>query len=338
MPALLEVRGLKKLFPIRSGLFGRATGQVRAVDGVDFMLEPGQTLGLVGESGSGKTTLGRCVLRLIEPSAGTVTFEGRNILEFDARTMRAARRQMQIIFQDPYSSLNPRMRVASIVGEPFAIHRLARGAQRRQMVVDLLRTVGLDASAMDKYPHEFSGGQRQRIGIARALALKPKMIVADEPVSALDVSIQAQILNLMVDLQQQFGIAYLFIAHDLRIVEQISDRVAVMYLGQIVEQARTKEMFANPMHPYTQALLAAIPVIDPETRRRRLIVPGDMPSAAAPPAGCRFHTRCPVAIEMCRSVEPPLIDIGGGHFASCHLVKPGAPGPGVLPARNSTPA
>jgi oligopeptide/dipeptide ABC transporter ATP-binding protein len=326
MSALLEVRGLSKLFPIHGGFFGRVTGHVRAVDGVDLTLEPGRTLGLVGESGSGKTTLGRCVLRLIEPSGGTVSFEGRNILDLDARTMRAHRRQMQIIFQDPYSSLNPRMTVGSIVGEPFAIHGLARGRQRKDRVAGLLRTVGLDPSAMAKYPHEFSGGQRQRIGIARALALKPKMIVADEPVSSLDVSIQAQILNLMVDLQKEFGIAYLFIAHDLRIVEHISDTVAVMYLGRIVEYAATEKLFASPLHPYTQALLAAIPVMDPQTRRRRVIVPGDMPSAAAPPPGCRFHTRCPVAIETCGRVEPPLVeigDIGEGHLAACHLVEPG---------------
>ncbi|HEY3176174.1 MAG TPA: dipeptide ABC transporter ATP-binding protein [Candidatus Polarisedimenticolia bacterium] len=323
MPALLEIRGLRKHFPIHGGFFGRVTGQVRALDGVDLTLEAGRTLGLVGESGSGKTTLGRCVLRLIEPTSGTVSFEGSNILELDARTMRAQRRQMQIIFQDPYSSLNPRMTVASIVGEPFAIHRLARGQDRRDRVAALLRTVGLDLSAMSRYPHEFSGGQRQRIGIARALALKPKMIVADEPVSALDVSIQAQILNLLVDLQKEFGIAYLFIAHDLRIVEHISDTVAVMYLGRIVEYATTRRLFDSPLHPYTQALLSAIPVIDPETRRRRVIVPGDMPSAAAPPPGCRFHTRCPVAVEVCRSVDPPLIDLGDGHLAACHLVQPG---------------
>jgi oligopeptide/dipeptide ABC transporter ATP-binding protein len=346
MPALLEVRGLKKHFPIHSGIFGRVTGHVRAVDGVDLTLEAGRTLALVGESGSGKTTLGRCVLRLIEPTAGTVAFEGRNVLEYDARTMRAARRQMQIIFQDPYSSLNPRMKVATIVGEPFAIHKLARGAERREKVAGLLRTVGLDVAAMDKYPHEFSGGQRQRIGIARALALAPKLIVADEPVSALDVSIQAQILNLMVDLQAQLGVAYLFIAHDLRIVEHISDTVAVMYLGRIVEVAPTRALFAAPAHPYTQALLAAIPVIDPRTRRRRVIVPGDMPSPAAPPPGCRFHTRCPVVIERCRTEEPPLLGIGGaqgvgaGHLAACHLVGPGAPGakpPSTPSTRNSTP-
>jgi len=340
-PALLDVRGLKKHFPIRGGVFGRVTGQVQAVDGVDLTLAPGRTLGLVGESGSGKTTLGRCVLRLLEPTAGQVLFEGRDILKLDARAMRAARRDMQIIFQDPYSSLNPRMRVSSLVGEPFAIHKLARGEERRRQVIELLRTVGLDASAMDKYPHEFSGGQRQRIGIARALALKPKMIVADEPVSALDVSIQAQILNLMVDLQKQLGMAYLFIAHDLRIVEHIADTVAVMYLGRIVEQASTAALFATPAHPYTQALLAAIPTIDPATRRHRVVVPGDIPSPAAPPPGCRFHTRCPVAIDICRTVDPPLIPIDAGpdgHLAACHLAKPGAPLPQLPATHNSASA
>ncbi len=322
MPDLLEVRGLKKHFPIRGGLFGRVTGHVRAVDGVDLTLPPGRTLALVGESGSGKTTLGRCVLRLIEPTEGAVVFEGRDVLAFDSRTLRAARRQMQIIFQDPYSSLNPRMTVSAIVGEPFAIHRIARGRRRAEMVSELLATVGLDASALPKYPHEFSGGQRQRIGIARALALKPRFIVADEPVSSLDVSIQAQILNLMVDLQQRFGMAYLFIAHDLRIVEHLSDAVAVMYLGRIVEQAPTRRLFEGPRHPYTQALLAAVPTLDPATRRRRVIVPGDMPSPASPPPGCRFHTRCPVVEDICRTVEPPLVDVGGGHIAACHLVKP----------------
>jgi len=329
MSDLLDVRGLAKHFPIRSGVFGRTTGHVRAVDGVDLRVAQGRTLGLVGESGSGKTTLGRCILRLIDPTAGEVLFEGADILKLDARTMRATRRRLQIIFQDPYSSLNPRMTVGSIVGEPFAIHRIARGRQRQEMVAELLVTVGLDPSAMAKHPHEFSGGQRQRIGIARALALKPRLIIADEPVSSLDVSIQAQILNLMVDLQRKFEMAYLFISHDLRIVEHISDDVAVMYLGRLVEYAPTRRLFASPMHPYTQALMAAIPVIDPETRRRRVIVPGDMPSAAAPPPGCRFHTRCPVAEPICRTVEPPLADIGQGHLAACHLVKPGA-------LRNST--
>ena len=336
-PNLLEVTGLRKYYPIRSGFLGRVTGQVRAVDGVDLTLAAGRTLGLVGESGSGKTTLGRCVLRLIEPTAGSVAFEGRDLLKFNARTMRAARRQMQIVFQDPYSSLNPRMTIGSIVGEPFAIHGLARGQARKDQVAELLGRVGIEPAAMKKYPHEFSGWQRQRIGIARALALKPKMIVADEPVSALDVSIQAQILNLLVDLQKQFQMAYLFIAHDLRIVEHISDTVAVMYLGRIVEYASTAALFSDPVHPYTRALMDAIPVIDPATRRARVIVPGDIPSPASPPPGCRFHTRCPVVVDRCRTVEPPLIDIGGGHLAACHLAAPGSSPPRPEVPRNSAP-
>ena len=319
---LLEVRGVRKHFPIRSGLFSRVTGSVKAVDGVDLKVPAGRTLGLVGESGCGKTTLSRCILRLIEPTAGEVLYEGRDLLKLNARAMRAARRHVQIIFQDPYTSLNPRMSVGSIVGEPLSIHKIARGAERRKMVADLLATVGLEPTAMSKYPHEFSGGQRQRIGIARALALKPSFIVADEPVSSLDVSIQAQILNLMIDLQEQRGIAYLFIAHDLRVVEKLADNVAVMYLGRIVEQAPTSTLFAAPLHPYTQALLEAIPTVDPATRRQRLVVPGDLPSPAAPPPGCHFHPRCPVAVDACRQIEPPLLTIAPGHQVACHLVKP----------------
>jgi oligopeptide transport system ATP-binding protein len=331
MAGLLEVRGLTKHFPIRAGLFGRETGRVRAVDGVDLTVPAGRTVALVGESGSGKTTLGRCILRLEEPTAGSVTFDGRDVLALAPRAMRAARRDMQIIFQDPYGTLNPRMTVASLVGEPLVIHRMAPRAQRRERVAELLRTVGLDpAGAMDKYPHEFSGGQRQRIGIARALALTPRFIVADEPVSALDVSIQAQIVNLLVELQEKFRLAYLFIAHDLRLVRHISDRTAVMYLGRLVEEAPTSALFLAPRHPYTQALLAAVPTIDPETRRQRVVVPGEVPSAANPPAGCRFHTRCPLVQEICRREEPPLVDLGGGHWAACHLAEPSGPaGPGL---------
>ncbi len=338
MPELLEVRGLTKHFPIRGGILGRVTGHVHAVDDVDLTVAEGETLGLVGESGSGKSTLGRCILRLIEPSRGEVRFQGNDILALDARSMRAARRSMQIIFQDPYTSLNPRMTIGSIVGEPFDIHRTARGPEKRKRVAELLAMVGLDESAMRKYPHEFSGGQRQRIGIARALALQPRFVIADEPVSSLDVSIQAQILNLMVDLRKRMKMAYLFIAHDLRIVEHISDRVAVMYLGQIVESAPTRSLFEAPRHPYTQALMAAIPVIDPATRRRRTIVAGDMPSPVSPPPGCRFHTRCPVVMEQCRREEPPLIDLGGGHLAACHLARPGSPPPGLPdPGPGGTP-
>jgi len=323
---LLEVRGLRKHFPIRRGIFSRVSGWVRAVDGVDLTVREGETLGLVGESGSGKTTTGRCILRLIEPTAGSVRFDGADLLSLSPSEMRRMRRQLQVIFQDPYSSLNPRMMVGSIVGEPLAIHRIARGAERRDRVAELLRRVGLDPSAMKRYPHEFSGGQRQRIGIARALALRPKLIICDEPVSALDVSIQAQVVNLLMDLQEEFSLTYLFIAHDLSVVEHISDRVAVMYLGKIVEVADAETLYRQPKHPYTQALLSAIPVPDPEARPRRILLKGDLPSPAAPPPGCAFHTRCPVAIDICPKVEPPLLDLGEGHQASCHLAQPGPAG------------
>ncbi|MGH9870806.1 MAG: ABC transporter ATP-binding protein [Candidatus Polarisedimenticolia bacterium] len=332
MADLLEVSGLTKHFPIRTGLFSRETGRVRAVDGVSFSIPQGRTLALVGESGSGKTTLGRCILRLVEPTSGSVRFDGQDVLTLSPRDMRARRRDMQIIFQDPTGSLNPRMTVQSLVGEPFAIHRVARGSERKERVAELLSMVGLEPSAMDRYPHEFSGGQRQRVAIARALALKPRFVVADEPVSALDVSIQAQIVNLLVGLQESLGLTYLFVAHDLRLVRHISDRTAVMYLGRIVEHAPTPALFETPRHPYTQALLAAIPTIDPETRRRRVVVPGDVPSAAAPPPGCPFHTRCPLVEDVCRRETPPLADIGGGHLAACHLVKPGEAGPALSQA------
>ncbi|HMC82464.1 MAG TPA: dipeptide ABC transporter ATP-binding protein, partial [Candidatus Polarisedimenticolia bacterium] len=303
---LLEVRGLQKHFPIRRGVFSRVSGWLRAVDGVDLTIREGETLGLVGESGSGKTTTGRCILRLIEPTAGSVRFQGVDLLSLSSSGMRKMRRELQVIFQDPYGSLNPRMKVGSIVGEPLAIHRIARGSEREERVAELLRRVGLDPSMMRRYPHEFSGGQRQRIGIARALALKPKLIICDEPVSALDVSIQAQVVNLLMDLQEEFSLTYLFIAHDLSIVEHISDRVAVMYLGKIVEMADAETLYREPKHPYTQALLSAIPVPDPEARARRILLKGDLPSPASPPPGCSFHTRCPVAIDICSRVEPPL--------------------------------
>jgi len=323
---LLEVRGLKKHFPIRRGVFSRVSGYVRAVDGVDLTLRRGETLGLVGESGSGKTTTGRCILRLMEPTGGSIRFEGEDLLSLSPSGMRKMRREMQVIFQDPYGSLNPRMKVGSIVGEPLAIHRIARGAEREDQVRELLKRVGLEPSAMGRYPHEFSGGQRQRIGIARALALRPKLIICDEPVSALDVSIQAQVVNLLMDLQEEFSLTYLFIAHDLSVVEHISDRVAVMYLGKIVEVADAATLYRDPKHPYTKALLSAIPVPDPESRPRRILLKGDLPSPASPPTGCAFHPRCPVAVESCSREEPPLLDLGGGHQASCLLVRPGPAG------------
>ncbi len=316
---LLEVCDLKKYFPLRGGLFSRKRGEVRAVDGVSVTLTPGETLGLVGESGCGKSTLGRAILRLIEPTSGSIRFEGGDILRLERRELRGKRREMQIIFQDPYASLNPRMQVGDIVGEALAIHRIATGRQRRERVHELLRTVGLPPEAYHRYAHEFSGGQRQRIGIARALAVIPKLIVADEPVSALDVSIQAQILNLLLELQERFGLTYLFISHDLRVVEHVSDRVAVMYLGRIVELATRESLYKRPLHPYTQALLSAIPLPDPRRTKRRIILEGDVPSPINPPPGCAFHTRCPYAQARCREESPPSREIFPGHFASCHF-------------------
>ena len=332
-PPLLEVRGLAKHFPIRRGIFSRVSGWVRAVDGVSLSINPGETLALVGESGSGKTTTGRCILRLMEPTAGMVRFDGEDLLALRPREMRRMRRRIQVIFQDPYGSLNPRMRIGTIVREPLDIHRIGGGrAERDAMVADLLKRVGLDPAMARRFPHEFSGGQRQRIGVARALALKPRLIVADEPVSALDVSVQAQVINLLIDLQEEYGVAYLFIAHDLALVERIADRVAVMYLGRIVESAATEEIFRNPIHPYTRALLQAIPVTDPGAARERAPIRGELPSPASPPAGCRFHTRCPVAVEACPRVEPPLVEVVPGHWAACHLAPaPGGAGGGPTP-------
>jgi oligopeptide/dipeptide ABC transporter ATP-binding protein len=313
---------LIKHFPASEGVWSRSRLSVKAVDGVDLDIRRGQTLGLVGESGSGKTTTGRCIVRLIEPTAGEVRFDGVDLLSLGRRPLRALRKRLQIIFQDPYSSLNPRMRVRSIVGEPLAIHRLAPRRERRQRVAELLRLVGLDPAAMDRYPREFSGGQRQRIGIARALAVQPELVVCDEPVSALDVSVQAQVINLLQDLQERFALSYLFIAHDLSVVEHISDRVAVMYLGRICEAAPRDALYGDPRHPYTQALLSAAPVPEPGARRERAVLKGEPPSPVDPPSGCRFHTRCPVAVAECSRVEPPLVDIGGNHRVACHLVKP----------------
>ena len=316
---LLTVTDLKKYFRVRGGVLWGEAGLVRAVDGVSFTLRKGETLGLVGESGCGKSTTGRCILRLLEPTAGRVVFDGLSVFDAGREEMRRLRRQMQIIFQDPYSSLNPRMSVEQIVGEGMVIHRLARGAERRDRTADLLRKVGLSPDHMKRYPHEFSGGQRQRIGIARALAVSPSLIIADEPISALDVSIQAQVLNLLQDLQEEFGLTYLFIAHDLRVVEHISDRVAVMYLGQIVELADSRELYRNPLHPYTQALMSAIPIPDPTVKRERVILKGDPPSPLRPPSGCRFHTRCPKRFEPCDRQEPVFREVQRDHWVSCHL-------------------
>ncbi len=316
---LLEVKHLKKHFPIKGGVFSKTIGYVYAVDDINFTLEKGETLGLVGESGCGKSTTGRTILRLIEPTDGAIYFEGQDITTLDKSAMRALRREMQIIFQDPYASLNPRMTVGSIIGEPLEIHKIAKGSEKEERVASLLQKVGLRAEDMRKYPHEFSGGQRQRIGIARALALNPKLIVCDEPVSALDVSIQAQVINLLEDLQAEFGLSYLFIAHNLNVVEHISNRVAVMYLGQIVELASDEELYRNPQHPYTEALLSAVPIPDPTVKKKRIILEGDVPSPINPPRGCHFHTRCMYKDKICEEVEPEFKDIGGGHWVACHF-------------------
>lgn len=320
---LLEVRNLKKYFPVRRGVLRRVVAHVKAVDGVSFFIREGETLGLVGESGCGKTTAGRTILRLLDPTEGNILFRNNgkavDIAKVSNRAMKPLRRQMQIIFQDPYSSLNPRMTIGDIIGEPLVVHRVGTSAEREARVKELLEAVGLNPQYVKRYPHEFSGGQRQRIGIARALALGPKLIICDEPVSALDVSIQAQVLNLLEDLQKEFGLTYLFIAHDLSVVRHISDRVAVMYLGKIVEMAETEELFRNPRHPYTEALLSAVPVPDPDYQRERIILKGDVPSPVNPPSGCYFHPRCPYAQPICKEQEPPFTDIGGEHFASCHF-------------------
>jgi oligopeptide/dipeptide ABC transporter ATP-binding protein len=317
--SLLSVRNLVKHFPIKAGLFGRPTGAVRAVDGVSFDVMPGETLGLVGESGCGKSTTGRVILRLIEPTAGEVHFDGQDLLKLDSTSLRKLRRKIQVIFQDPFSSLNPRMTVGSIIREGLTIHRIAEGATADARVRQLLDEVGLRAEYASRYPHEFSGGQRQRIGIARALAVEPSFIVCDEPVSALDVSVQAQVINLMQDLQRDRGLAYLFIAHDLSVVEHIADRVAVMYLGKIVELANAEDLYREPLMPYTQALLSAVPVPDPTIKKSRVVLSGDVPSPAAPPSGCVFHPRCqhPAKDAACARIVPPLEEKAPGHWVAC---------------------
>jgi oligopeptide transport system ATP-binding protein len=321
--SLLEVQNLKVHFPVKRGAWRAARDFVKAVDDVSFSIAPGETLGLVGESGCGKTTLGRAIVRLVTPTAGRILFAGADLATMNAAELRRQRRKLQMIFQDPYSSLNPRLTVEDIVGEALDLHGLAEGkSARAKRVADLLRAVGLDAAYAQRYPHEFSGGQRQRIGIARALAVEPQLIVCDEPVSALDVSVQAQIINLLQDLQQQHGIAYLFIAHDLAVVEHISRRVMVMYLGKIVELAEAREVIRAPKHPYTQALISAVPEVDPDSKRQRILLPGDVPSPIHPPEGCRFHPRCPVAeLPRCATQSPEWRELVARHHAACHLAK-----------------
>ena len=309
---LVNVHQLVKHFPVEG-----SDDVVRAVDGVSFEILKGETLGLVGESGCGKSTVGRCLLRLIEPTAGEISFAGRDVLSLGKSDLRQLRREMQIVFQDPYASLNPRMKVGDIVGEPLVIHKIGTKSERQERVAELLRRVGLDPDYRKRYPHEFSGGQRQRIGVARTLALNPKLIVADEPVSALDVSVQAQVVNLLQDLQQEFGLTYLFISHGLAVVEHISTRVAVMYLGRIVEIATAAELYARALHPYTQALLSAIPIPDPKRTRERIVLQGDVPTPINPPSGCRFRTRCPIAIDECARIDPELREVSAGHRAAC---------------------
>ncbi|HXY86282.1 MAG TPA: dipeptide ABC transporter ATP-binding protein [Gaiellaceae bacterium] len=317
---LLEIENVKKYFPIRKGLLGREVARVHAVDDVSFSVRDGETLGLVGESGCGKSTLGRTILRLLEPTAGDIRFDGRSIAKLGRRQLRPLRREMQMVFQDPYASLNPRKRVGAIIGAPLQIHNVGDGKEQKKRVRELLEIVGLSPEHYNRFPHEFSGGQRQRIGVARALALRPKLIVADEPVSALDVSIQSQMLNLLDDLQTEFHLTYVFIAHDLGVVRHVSDRIAVMYLGKLVELAPGEELYAHPIMPYTEALLSAVPIPDPDLsdQRERIVLQGDVPSPIHPPSGCRFHPRCRYMTDICKQVEPPLVEYVPGHLAACH--------------------
>jgi oligopeptide transport system ATP-binding protein len=319
---LLRVENLKLYFPIRRGVFQRHVGDVKAVDDVSFEIRAGETLGLVGESGCGKTTTGRAIIRLYEPTAGHVYFEDVDLAGMKGGDLRKMRRRMQMIFQDPYASLNPRMSVSGIIGEPLAVHHVVSGQEKKDRIAQLMELVGLNPGLMNRFPHEFSGGQRQRIGLARSLALNPDLIICDEPISALDVSIQAQVVNLLEDLQERFGLTYLFIAHDLSMVRHISDRTAVMYLGKVVELAPKLEIYSHPLHPYTQALLSAVPIPDPvaERKRQRIILTGDVPSPANPPSGCRFHNRCPIAQDICKEVDPEWREAAPDHWVACHLV------------------
>jgi len=322
MTDVLRVEGLKTAFPVRRGVLQRVAGHVKAVDGVTFSIQAGETLCLVGESGCGKSTVGKTILRLLEPTEGRIWLGGTEVTQLNEDQMRVHRRHVQMVFQDPYASLNPRMRVSQIIGEPLENYALAEGADKERQIAALLEKVGIRADAMVRFPFEFSGGQRQRLGIARALALNPRLIVADEPVSALDVSVQAQVLNLLMDLQDELGLAYLFISHDLAVVEHIGHRIAVMYLGRIVELAPKERIFSRPLHPYTEALMAAAPIADPRARRERLVLEGDVPSPMNPPAGCHFHTRCPYAIAKCETDDPPLLSVAPGHVVACHLRTP----------------
>jgi oligopeptide transport system ATP-binding protein len=325
---LLEVRDMRKYFEIRGGLLQRTVNYVRAVDGINISIKKGETLGLVGESGCGKTTTGRVILHLVEGATGEVLFRGRNLLELNKKEIRSLRRDMQMVFQDPYSSLNPRMTVRDIIGEPLLVHGICKGQELRDRVLRLMKMVGLEEEHLSRYAHEFSGGQRQRIGIARALALEPALIVLDEPTSSLDVSVQSQILNLLTDLQRELGLTYLFISHDLSVIKHMSTRIAVMYLGKIVEIASKEDLFKEPLHPYTQALFSAVPVPNPHYKKPRIMLHGEVPSPSSPPSGCPFHTRCPHIMEVCKEREPELIDVGNEHLVACHLV--GSPLPNRL--------